>query len=580
MSLRLLPMGTSSFSFAASRAAAHIYTSHRHDGAWTPAESLAAVNGPTDDLGPRVTADGRFLLFYSDRPGGYGGYDIWAAPRAKDGSFGTPFNLGPTVNSEFNEFSPDPTPDGKHLIFATNRTAALREQKENWKSTIRENHSGDYDLWIARLDSSNREGAVRPSSPQVSGGEAAVAPTTVPTTNPADAPSEAASAIGPATLPTTQPDTAIPLQFTAAHEIEGVNTTYTEGASCMSPAGDFLYFASDRPGGFGKFDIYRARVENWKFTAVENLGPSINTADNEADPALGMGGYRLYFSSDRPASRGGYDLFVSDSRKVFAQHTGHPLPHLGSSVWVMLVSLLILIPLLLSLRGWGEHRLNLLQKCLLLSLLVHVLITFSLSFVMVSQQMRKYVKKETGIDLAISLPKELTEALAIRNPVTSDLPARSGGPPELSPQNVPAPAEAQALAAPKPIDVATPRADLPDRVKVEIAAPQVAPPTPTPAQVAITPQPPQAEKIDIHVALPHESKPLSAAEQPAVALAPPVDGSGKSADPGSIANASPVEGKRKCADGQANRCARGNRAGHHACRAAGRENSRGSAIHA
>ncbi len=68
---------------------------------------------------------------------------------AKDGSWGTPSNLGPTINSEFNEFSPDPTPDGTHLIFATNRTAALREQKENWKATIRANHSGDYDLWIA-----------------------------------------------------------------------------------------------------------------------------------------------------------------------------------------------------------------------------------------------------------------------------------------------------------------------------------------------------------------------------------------------------------------------------------------------
>ena len=40
-----------------------------------------------DSLGPRVTADGKFLLFYSNRPGGLGGYDIWAAPRvAGEGS--------------------------------------------------------------------------------------------------------------------------------------------------------------------------------------------------------------------------------------------------------------------------------------------------------------------------------------------------------------------------------------------------------------------------------------------------------------------------------------------------------------
>ncbi len=90
---------------------AHIYFSVRRFGQWTDPTPLSAINGPTDDLGPRLSADGRFLYFYSDRPGGLGGYDIWAAPRSPDGSWGKPFNLGPTVNSEFNEFSPDPTPD-------------------------------------------------------------------------------------------------------------------------------------------------------------------------------------------------------------------------------------------------------------------------------------------------------------------------------------------------------------------------------------------------------------------------------------------------------------------------------------
>ena len=60
----------------------------------------------------------------------------------------------------------------------------------------------------------------------------------------------------------------------------------------------------------------------------------------------------------------------SPIRAKYSRSTiGHPLPHLGYSAWVMLVSLLVLIPLLLALRGWGDHRLSLLQKCLLLSLL-------------------------------------------------------------------------------------------------------------------------------------------------------------------------------------------------------------------
>src|SRR5436853_195134 len=83
-----------------------------------------AVTVGDDDLGPRVTSDGRFLLFSSNRPGGIGGYSIWAAPRASaGGGWGTLFNLGPSVNSEYDDYSPAPTPDGKRLFFATNRKA-------------------------------------------------------------------------------------------------------------------------------------------------------------------------------------------------------------------------------------------------------------------------------------------------------------------------------------------------------------------------------------------------------------------------------------------------------------------------
>src|SRR4051794_19104466 len=109
---------------------ADIFVSYRRNNQWTVPEPLAGVNSDADDLGPRLTADGSFLLFYSDRPGGLGQYDVWAAPRRPEGGWGTPFNLGPSVNSEFNEFNPAPTPDGKRLIFATNRKAASQEQKE------------------------------------------------------------------------------------------------------------------------------------------------------------------------------------------------------------------------------------------------------------------------------------------------------------------------------------------------------------------------------------------------------------------------------------------------------------------
>src|SRR5260221_5151825 len=150
---------------------AHIYASYRRDNAWTKPVLLEGVNGPTDDLSPRLTPDGQFLLFSSDRPGGVGGFDIWVAPRLAAGKLDKPYNLGPAVNSEFNESNPDPTPDGKRLIFSTDRKAAGKEQIQAWRATIRQTVSTDYDLWFARLDDS---------------GDASPPPTTAPaTTRPA-----------------------------------------------------------------------------------------------------------------------------------------------------------------------------------------------------------------------------------------------------------------------------------------------------------------------------------------------------------------------------------------------------------
>jgi hypothetical protein len=73
-----------------------------------------------------------------------------------------------------------------------------------------------------------------------------------------------------------------------------------------------LYFASDRAGGFGGFDLYITRYQNGKWTTPENLGPRINTAENELYPFLHSSG-RIYFSSEGHDNKvGGSDLFYSE----------------------------------------------------------------------------------------------------------------------------------------------------------------------------------------------------------------------------------------------------------------------------
>ncbi len=84
--------------------------------------------------------------------------------------------------------------------------------------------------------------------------------------------------------------------------VPGVNTTAHDGCPIESPNGKQLYIASTRPGGFGKNDIWVANRPNTHapWGPMTNLGPRINTADQEFCPTpLGAG--RLLFVSDRAA---------------------------------------------------------------------------------------------------------------------------------------------------------------------------------------------------------------------------------------------------------------------------------------
>jgi outer membrane protein OmpA-like peptidoglycan-associated protein len=84
----------------------------------------------------------------------------------------------------------------------------------------------------------------------------------------------------------------------------------SSGDPCLSPDGEYLYFASDREGGYGGIDIYRSkRNSDGTWGEPENLGDKINTAGNERFPRFNSKG-NLYYSSSTN-STGGLDLFMS-----------------------------------------------------------------------------------------------------------------------------------------------------------------------------------------------------------------------------------------------------------------------------
>ena len=341
---------------------ADIYVALRTPTGFSEPQRLDTVCSEYDELGPEPSRDGQALYFYSDRPGGCGGYDIWVA-RCVDGEWQTPTNLGPNVNSAYNEYGPALSPDGRTLYFASNRPRpqdARQPDPDAWPATVREDpYHRTYDLYQVALGERGPE---------------------------------------------------------LATALDGFNTEYNEGSPCVAPGGDFLYFASDRPGGFGGFDLYRARIVNGAVRQPENLGAAINTAANELDPGLMALGFGLYFSSDRPIVRvdpnrpNEYCLYYSASRDVFLETevAARPGPDwaalartlLPNLLWALL-ALLLLVLFITLLRDARRRRLSLMTRCLLGSLAVHALLMFALSSWRVTAAVAQVVRDRPAIQVAL-----------------------------------------------------------------------------------------------------------------------------------------------------------------------------------
>jgi outer membrane protein OmpA-like peptidoglycan-associated protein/tetratricopeptide (TPR) repeat protein len=98
-----------------------IYYCDRIDGGWGPIKNCGPVINDANawDSQPSISADGQTLYFASDRPGGYGGSDIWMSHKKKDGNWDTPVNLGPKINTAGEEKTPFIHSDSETLYFSS-----------------------------------------------------------------------------------------------------------------------------------------------------------------------------------------------------------------------------------------------------------------------------------------------------------------------------------------------------------------------------------------------------------------------------------------------------------------------------
>lgn len=116
-------------------------------GKYSPPENIGnhenAINTDYHEVDPFIAPDESYLIFTSNRPGGFGDADLYICYRKPDGAWTKAINMGPSINTEAVEFCPSVTPDGKYLFFSSNRLLFQRYS----------NHPISYDEKIKILDS-------------------------------------------------------------------------------------------------------------------------------------------------------------------------------------------------------------------------------------------------------------------------------------------------------------------------------------------------------------------------------------------------------------------------------------------
>ena len=211
-------------------------------------------------------------------------------------------NVGPSVNSEWDDFAPAVTADETYMVFTT------RRQDGNTNENV-----FDDNLYYEDIFESHRvDGKWQPAtnigppinSPYHDSNLALNADGTqlylYKSQNGGDIFLSEKNAAGAWSDP-------VPLN-------ENINSSYSENSVSISPDGTTLFFSSDRPITPGKtdLDIYYSKLDKkGHWGQAKNIGPVINTEYDEDGPFIDYDGKTLYFSSKGHKGMGGYDIYKS-----------------------------------------------------------------------------------------------------------------------------------------------------------------------------------------------------------------------------------------------------------------------------
>ena len=277
---------------------------------WSPPTNLGVVvNSSLSDQGPAISKDGLSLYFHSNRAGGLGGFDMYVSQRASvDDPWSSPLNLGPTVNTAFDEGNPAFSRDEHFLFFQSVRPGGLGGV-DLWVSERNHKHDDfDWELPVnlgAGINSTADDNA--PSFFQNE--ELNVAQLYFVSTR--------AGGLGGQDiyLSNQMPDGS----FGPAANVPELSSSTTDSRPSIRHDGLEIIFQSNRAGSLGTaLDLWVATRESvldgWSSPA--NLGSPVNTVSIENNANISPDRLTLFLSSDRPGGSGGLDLYISTRSKL------------------------------------------------------------------------------------------------------------------------------------------------------------------------------------------------------------------------------------------------------------------------
>ena len=286
-------------------------------GPWGPPVNLGPViNSPYNDNHPTISKDGLSLYISSSplplppgaRPGGRGGADIWVSQRASiDAPWGPPVDLGPNINTAGNDGVPSLSIDGHRMYFHSTGRGGC----------------GAADLFVSRRQDARDDFGWEPAenlgcvvnSPFADNGptifeDDATGLTTLYFNSPRP------GGLGDVDIyaSTLQADGT----FGPGVLVRELSSPFRDTRVAIRRDGLEIFLSTDRPGGVGSEDIWvstrATTLDPW--SPPVPLGPVVNSPYVNSGPALSFDGTELYFYSNRPGGFGGNDLYVTTRTRL------------------------------------------------------------------------------------------------------------------------------------------------------------------------------------------------------------------------------------------------------------------------